>query len=349
MASPEGRIMPIDLRSDTVTKPTPGMREAMARAEVGDDVYGEDPTVNALQERVADLLGKEAALFVPSGTMANQVSLGVLTRPGDEIVCDQGAHCISFESGALAALWGVQARTVAAQRGILEPAAVEAAIRPVADVYPRTRVIEVENTHNRGGGAVYPLERVRALGALARARGLHLYLDGARLMNACAASGHRPADYAAEATLASVCLSKGLGAPAGSLVCGPRELVAEARRLRKRLGGGMRQAGVLAAAGMWALDHHVARLPEDHENARRLAAGLVALGASLPFPVETNLVFASLGRPAAGLVPRLAREGVLANPEGSHPDLLRFVTHLDVSRADVDAALSAVARVLAAP
>src|SRR5512133_3631188 len=160
----------IDLRSDTVTKPTPAMREAMARAEVGDDVYGEDPSVNALQERVASLLGKEAALFVPSGTMANQVALGVLTRPGDEIVCDAGAHCISFESGALAALWGVQARTVAAERGLLEPAAVEAMIRPVAYVYPRTRVVEVENTHNRGGGAVYPLERVRAIGEVARRR-----------------------------------------------------------------------------------------------------------------------------------------------------------------------------------
>jgi threonine aldolase len=190
---------------------------------------------------------------------------------------------------------------------------------------------------------------VRALGALARARGLHLYLDGARLLNACAASGHLPAEYAAEATLASLCLSKGLGAPAGSLVCGPRELVAEARRLRKRLGGGMRQAGVLAAAGLWALDHHVERLPEDHRNARHLAAGLAALGATLPFPVETNLVFASLGRPAAELLPRLAREGVLAGAEGTRPDLLRFVAHLDVSRADVDAALAAVARALSGP
>jgi threonine aldolase len=339
--------MAIDLRSDTVTRPTPGMREAMARAEVGDDVYGEDPTVNLLQERVAALLGKEAGLFVPSGTMANQVSLGVLTRPGDEIVCDAGAHCISFESGALAALWGVQARTVAAERGLLEPAAVEAAIRPVHDVYPRTRVIEVENTHNRGGGAVYPLERIAALGALARRRGLHLYLDGARLMNACAASGVAPAAFAAHATVASICLSKGLGAPAGSVVCGPRDLVAEARRLRKRLGGGMRQAGVLAAAGVWALDHHVARLPEDHENARRLAEGLVALGATLPFPVETNLVFASLGRPAADLAPRLAAAGVLANPEGSRPDLLRFVTHLDVSRGDIDEAIRRIGQVLA--
>jgi len=340
----------IDLRSDTVTKPTPAMREAMARAEVGDDVYGEDPTVNRLQERIAALLGKEAGLFVPSGTMANQVSLGVLTRPGDEIVCDAGAHCISFESGALAALWGVQARTVAAERGLLDAASVEAMIRPVHDVYPRTRVVEVENTHNRGGGAVYPLERVNALAELARRRGLSLYLDGARLWNACAASGHRPAEYAAGATLASVCLSKGLGAPAGSVVCGPKDLVADARRLRKRLGGGMRQAGVLAAAGLFALDHHVARLPEDHANARRLSELLCEIpGASAMFPVETNLVFVGFaGRSAADLSARLAREGVLANPEGSRPDVLRFVTHLDVSRADVEEAARRAARAVAA-
>jgi threonine aldolase len=340
----------IDLRSDTVTKPTPAMREAMARAEVGDDVYGEDPSVNALQERVAALLGKEAALFVPSGTMANQVALGVLTRPGDEIVCDAGAHCISFESGALAALWGVQARTVAAERGLLDASAVEALIRPAGDHYPRTRVVEIENTHNRGGGAVYPEARVQAIAEVAHRRGLHLFMDGARLWHACAATGTGPAAYARHATLASVCLSKGLGAPAGSVLCGPKELIADARRLRKRLGGAMRQAGVLAAAGLHALDHHVARLPEDHENARRLAEGLAALpGASILFPVETNLVFAAFpGRSATELSQRLAREGVLANAEGSRPDVLRLVTHLDVSRADVDEALVRAARALAA-
>src|SRR5512133_1114576 len=336
----------IDLRSDTVTKPTPAMREAMACAEVGDDVYGEDPTVNRLQERVAALLGKEAGLFVPSGTMANQVSLGVLTRPGDEIVCDAGAHCISFESGALAALWGVQARTVAAERGLLDPAAVEALIRPVHDVYPRTRLIELENTHTRGGGAVYPEERVRAIAEVARRHGLHLYMDGARLWHACAATGLAPAAYARHATLASVCLSKGLGAPAGSVVCGPKDLVAEARRLRKRLGGGMRQAGLLAAAGLHALRHHRARLPEDHANARRLADGLLAFpGASLLFPVETNLVFVAFaGRSAADISSALAREGVLANPEGSRADVVRFVTHLDVSQADIDEAVRRAAR-----
>jgi threonine aldolase len=323
------------------------MREAMARAEVGDDVYGEDPTVNLLQEEVAALLGKEAALFVPSGTMANQVALGALTRPGDEIVCDAGAHCLSFESGALAALWGVQARTIVAERGLLDAAAAEAAIRPVHDVYPRTRVLEIENTHNRGGGAVYPLDRIRALGELARRRGLHVHLDGARLWNACAATGIDAAEYARDATTVSVCLSKGLGAPAGSLVAGPRDLIADARRLRKRLGGGMRQAGILAAAGRYALQHHRERLAEDHANARRLADGLTAMGGLLPFPVETNLVFVAFtGRSAAELSARLAGAGVLANPEGSRPDLLRLVTHLDVSRADVDEALERISRAL---
>jgi threonine aldolase len=326
------------------------MREAMAKAEVGDDVYGEDPTVNRLQERVAALLGKEAAVFVPSGTMANQVALGTLTRPGDEIICDAGAHCISFESGALAALWGVQARTIPAERGLLDPAAIEAMIRPPMDVFPRTRLVEIENTHNRGGGAVYSLERVRAIAEVARRRGLHLYLDGARLWNASAASGTPPDAFAREATLVSVCLSKGLGTPAGSLVCGPKDLVADARRLRKRLGGAMRQSGILAAAGLYALDHHLARLPEDHENARRLAEGLGALpGASVVFPVETNLVFVAFaGRSGAEISRRLAKEGVLANPEGSRPDTLRFLTHLDVSRADVDEAVRRAARALAA-
>jgi threonine aldolase len=339
----------IDLRSDTVTKPTPAMREAMARAEVGDDVYGEDPTVNRLQERVAALLGKEAAVFVPSGTMANQIALGALTRPGDEIVCDAGAHCISFESGALAALWGVQARTIAAERGLLDPASIEAMIRPVHDVYPRTRVVEIENTHNRGGGAVYPLDRVAAIAEVASRRGLHLHLDGARLWNACAATGLAPEAYARHATTVSVCFSKGLGAPAGSLVAGPRDVVADARRLRKRLGGGMRQAGVLAAAAIHGLEHHLARLPEDHENARRLGDGLAALGATIVLPVETNLLFVAFaGRLAADVSQRLAKEGVLANPEGSRPDVLRFVTHLDVSRADVEEALRRAARAIAA-
>ncbi len=335
----------IDFRSDTVTRPTPGMREAMARAEVGDDVYGEDPTVNLLQERVADLLGKEAALFVASGTMANQVALGVLTRPGDEVICDEGAHPVNFEGGAMPALWGIQPRTLKGERGLLDPAEVEALIRPESEHFPRSRVIEIENTHNRGGGSVYPVERVEALAEVATRRGLSLYLDGARLMNAVVASGVAARRFAAGAALASICLSKGLGAPVGSVLAGPRDLIREARRLRKRLGGAMRQAGVLAAAGVYALDHNVARLAEDHENARVLAAALSALpGVRVPHPVETNLVFASFaGRSATTLVARFREAGVLANPEGSKPDLVRFVTHLDVSSADVAEAMRRIA------
>ncbi|HSM93539.1 MAG TPA: GntG family PLP-dependent aldolase [Anaeromyxobacteraceae bacterium] len=335
---------PIDLRSDTVTRPSPGMREAMARAEVGDDVYGEDPTVSALQERVAGLLGKEAALFVPSGTMSNQVALGALTRPGDEVLCDANAHVAGFEAGALAALWGVQPRTLPAERGLLDPAAVDAAIRAPAEHYPSPTVLEVENTHNRGGGAVYPLARLRDLAEVALRHGLSVHMDGARLWNACAASGVAPADFAAHATTVSVCLSKGLGAPIGSVLAGPRDVIADARRLRRRLGGGMRQVGILAAAGLYALDRNVDRLPEDHENARLLAERLAALpGVSILFPVETNLVFAAFaGRSARDLSRALAADGVLANPEGSRPDALRFVTHLDVTRADV---LEAAARI----
>jgi threonine aldolase len=311
-------------------------------------VYGEDPTVNLLQERVADLLGKEAALFVASGTMANQVALGVLTRPGDEVICDEGAHPVNFEGGAMPALWGIQPRTLRGDRGLLDPVAVEAAIRLASEHFPRSRVLEIENTHNRGGGSVYPLERVRALAEVARRRGLDLYLDGARLLNAVVASGTPARDFAEGATLASLCLSKGLGAPVGSLLAGDRDRIREARRLRKRLGGAMRQAGVLAAAGLWALDHNVARLAEDHENARTLAAALSAIpGVTIPHVVETNLVFAAFaGKSAVDLVARLRAEGVLSNPEGSRPDVVRFVTHCDVSRDGVREAARRVASVV---
>ena len=327
----------IDLRSDTVTLPSQAMREAMARAPLGDDVYGEDPSVNRLQERCADLLGKEAALFVASGTMANQVTLGVLTRPGDEVICDQGSHPVNFEGGAMPALWGIQPRTLQGDRGILDPVEVEAAIRPDSEHFPRSRVLEIENTHNRGGGAVYPLDRVRALAEVARRRGLDLYLDGARLLNAVVASGVPARDYAEGASLVSLCFSKGLGAPVGSILAGDRDRIREARRLRKRLGGAMRQSGVLAAAASFALDHNVARLAEDHENARAMAVALSSIpGVVVPHPVETNLLFVSFGgRSAVDLVGRFREAGVLANPEGSQPDLVRFVTHLDVSRDDV--------------
>jgi len=340
----------IDLRSDTVTRPTPAMREAMARAEVGDDVYGEDPTVTRLEERSADLLGKEAALFVPSGTMANQIALGVLARGGDEVICEAGAHCFAFEGGGLAALWGIQARTILGDRGVLDPVAVEAAIRPDDPHYPRTRAVAIENTHNRGGGKAWPLAAVRAVGEVAARRGLELYMDGARLLNAVVATGTSARDYAAPATLASMCFSKGLGAPVGSVLAGPRPLIQEGRRLRKRLGGGMRQAGILAAAGLFALEHHVARLAEDHAHAVRLGELLSQLpGARLRFPVETNLLFVAFeGRSAADLSARFREAGVLCNPEGSRPELVRFVTHLDVSASDIEEAARRVAAVVGA-
>lgn len=340
---------PIDLRSDTVTRPSQPMREAMARAEVGDDCFGEDPTVNRLQETVAALLGKEAALYLPSGTMSNQVAIGALTRPGDEVICDANAHLAGFEVGGLAALWGVQPRTLPSLRGLLDPVAVEGAIRGQVEHYPRTRVIEVENTHNRGGGAVYPLDLLRALAEVAKRHGLALHMDGARLWNACAASGHAPAEYAAHATTVSVCLSKGLGAPVGSVLAGPRDVIADARRLRRRLGGGMRQAGVLAAAGLYALEHHRARLSDDHANALLLSERLARIpGATLLHPVETNLVFVAFaGRQARDVSRALASVGVLANPEGSRPDALRFVTHLDVKLDEILVASERIAAALA--
>jgi threonine aldolase len=314
------------------------MREAMARAEVGDDVFGEDPTVRLLEERVAALLGKQAALFVPSGTMANQIALGTLSRAGEEVICHEAAHLMNFEGGAASALWGVQLRPVSGARGVLAPATVEAAVRPAADWFPRTVAVAIENTHNAAGGTVWTLEEVRAIGRAAAAHGLALYLDGARLLNACAASGTAPQDYAAPATLASLCLSKGLGAPAGSLLAGPAELMKVARRLRKRLGGGMRQAGILAAAGLYALDENVARLGEDHANARRLGDALGALpGWQLASSPETNLVFVRIPGPVPAAVNLLRAAGVLCSPGGQ--DSLRFVTHLDVSREDVEEAI----------
>lgn len=335
---------PIDLRSDTVTRPTPAMREAMARAEVGDDVYGEDPTVRRLEERVAALLGHEAGLFAASGTMANQCAMGALARHGDEVIGEARSHLLEHEGGAVAALWGAQPRALHGERGVLLAADVEAALRPDDPHYPRSRVVAIENTHNAAGGAVWPVERVRDLARLAAARGLALYLDGARLLNAAVAAGQPARAWAEAATMASLCLSKGLGAPAGSVVCGPAALVHEARRVRKRLGGGMRQAGILAAAGLHALDHHVARLADDHARARRLGEALAALpGWTLPYGVETNLVFVRPPRPAAEVVARLRGDGVLAGAAG--PDLVRFATHLDVDDAALEEALRRLERV----
>ncbi len=341
---------PIDLRSDTVTKPTPAMRKAIAEAVVGDDVYGEDPTVNSLQEKVAGLLGKEAALFVPSGTMANQLAIKSHTQPGDEIIIEATSHAYNFEGGATAVLSGVQVYCLPGRRGILDAFQIEGAIRPDDHHFAVTRLVCLENTHNRGGGAVYPLEKVREISSLAKSKGLLLHLDGARLWNACVATGLKPQDYAQWVDSVSVCLSKGLGAPIGSLVAGSRSFIGRVHRFRKMFGGGMRQAGMIAAAGIYALDHHVERLAEDHRNARHLAMGLSEMkGVSIvPEHVETNIVIfdvSDTGRTAFQIKEAMQKEGVLIH--AVNRDQIRLVTHLDVDREDVQKALEAFKKALA--
>ena len=329
----------IDLRSDTVTTPSDGMRRAMYEAEVGDDVYGEDPTVNRLQERIADRLGTEAAIFVPSGTMANQICLHVLTDPGDEVLLERGAHIFNYESGAAGLLSGLQLHPIPGDHGLLRSDQLEAAIRPEMEVFPPTRVVSVENTANQAGGVVYPLDRIEAIAETARAHDLHLHLDGARLWNAAAAHDVPEHAYAGPFDLTWVALSKGLGAPAGSVVAGPEPLIAEARRTRKRFGGGMRQAGILAAAGLYALEHHRPHLSDDHAKARRLAETIDALpkfSAALD-RVETNIViFEVTDGTAASVVETMETEDVLLTPFG--PTTLRATTHRDVSMEDVEEA-----------
>ncbi|RJP20821.1 MAG: low-specificity L-threonine aldolase [Candidatus Abyssobacteria bacterium SURF_5] len=332
----------IDLRSDTVTKPSAAMREAMAAAEVGDDVFGEDPTVNRLQEHAARLLGKEAALFVASGTMANQTSLLAHTRPGDEIVLERGSHILNHEAGALGALAGVQTFVLDGNRGVIEPSQIEQAIRFNDVHFPPTRLVWIENTHNRGGGAVFPLETMRGIREIADAYGLALHMDGARLFNACAASDVPPDEYAKQVDSLSFCLSKGLGAPVGSIIAGSAEFMKRVHRYRKMLGGGMRQVGILAAAGLYALEHNVQRLAEDHRNARRLAEALAAMdGVTVTNePVETNLVFIDISRTNKNALEVMneARElGLLFLPESFTE--LRAVTHLDVSADDIEQAI----------
>jgi threonine aldolase len=342
----------IDLRSDTVTRPTPAMRQAMATAEVGDDVLGEDPTVNLLQELAASLLGKEAGLFMPSGTMANQVAIKTHIRPGDEIIIDSNAHIFYYECAATAVISGGQFRSVTGECGILSPRDVESAVRPPDIHQPPTRLVCLENTHNRGGGSVYPADTLAGIADVARRHGLRVHLDGARLFNASLASGRGPAELARCADSVSVCLSKGLGAPAGSVLCGSAGFIREARRFRKMLGGGMRQVGILAAAGIYAFHHHLDRLAEDHDHARRLAFGLAQVpGIRLdPTRVVTNIVLFDVtetGLGADAVVERFARAGVLMIPFG--PTTVRAVTHLDVSAADIDRALETITCSISAP
>ena len=341
---------PIDLRSDTVTAPSAGMRRAMAEAPVGDDVYGEDPTVNLLQERVAALLGKEAALFVPSGTMANQLCVQTHTAPGDVVLIHEGGHVLNFEGGAAAALASVQLLPLPGLHGLLDPDVVRAALTGsgVEHIAP-TGLVAVENTHNRAGGTVWPVAQLAAVAAVAREAGVPVHLDGARLWNACVASGLRASDYAAHADSVSVCFSKGLGAPIGSMIAGDADFIRRARVQRKRYGGAMRQVGILAAAALWALDHNVARLAEDHASARLLAARFADVaGARVPHPVDTNIVVldvAGRGLTSAQIVAGLRERGVLAS--GIGPTTLRFVTHLDVSAVQVAEAAEIVIAVLA--
>ncbi len=330
---------PVDLRSDTVTRPTAAMRAAMAAAEVGDDVYGEDPTVRELEARVAELLGHESAVFAPSGTMANQLGLRLLVPPGQELLCDDAAHVVRAELGAAAVLAGITTRTWSAPGGRLDAEAAIALARPDAGPYlVSTAALAVENTHNFGGGTVVPIEQLRRLRELADERGLRLHLDGARLFNAHVASGVALADYGRLFDTVSVCLSKGLGAPVGSVLATSASRVAEARVWRKRLGGGMRQAGVLAAAGLHALRHHVARLAEDHARARSLAEVLAGAAPGLldPAAVATNIVVLDLSGHRLD-APTLAR---LAAEQGVRVSVLagrkaRLVTHLDVDDAGV--------------
>jgi threonine aldolase len=342
----------IDLRSDTVTKPTPRMRQVMMEAAVGDDVFGEDPTVNALQEKVARLLDKAAALFVTSGTMANQLAIKAHTQPGDEVIIEASSHAMNFEGGAGAVFSGVQFFGIPGHRGIFDAAQVEAAIRADDVHFPVSRLVVIENTHNRGGGSVFPLAKICELRELASRRGLRMHMDGARLWNACVASGISPAKYAAPFDSVSVCLSKALGCPVGSLVAGSEDFVRRVHRFRKMVGGGTRQAGILASAGIYALDHHLDRPEEDHRKARRLAQGLAVIREIIirPEEVETNIVYFDVspsGRSAYEIALALKQRGILVHPAGS--SLIRSVTHLDLSFADIDEALNGIEEVMARP
>jgi threonine aldolase len=339
----------IDLRSDTVTKPSREMREAMLTAEVGDDVYGEDPTVNRLQERVAEILGKEAALFVPSGVMANQLALKVHTQPGDEAIVESESHIFNYETAGAAFLSNVQLCTVKGNKGILKAEQIAQAIRSAVYYNPKTSLICLENTHNKAGGTIYPLEEIQKIHNLARTRNLALHLDGARLWNASIATGIAPKEYARYFDTVSVCFSKGLGAPVGSALTGTREKIESARKYRKIFGGGMRQVGILAAGVLFALDHNIERLKEDHDKAKWLAKELSNLpGITLDLDsVQTNiLIFNVRGRSESTeeLITKLKTKGVLISEMGI--STLRAVTHLDVSMEQIERASETIKSLL---
>ena len=339
----------IDLRGDTVTKPTPEMRRAMMEAEVGDDVYGEDPTVNRLERRAAEIAGKEAALFVPSGTMGNTIAVKLHTEPGQEVICDSRSHVLDYELAMVAWFSGCVIRAVPTEDGILSWDAVRRRIRPPGPHWAPTGLIEIENTHNMAGGTVYPLATIREICGGAHERGLKVHMDGARVFNAAEALGVAVSEIAAPADTVMFCLSKALGAPVGSMLAGPADLMAKGRLLRKRLGGGMRQAGVLAAAGLIALEESPKRLKEDHANARFLAEGLARIPGiqAEPQKAVTNIVIfdvSGTGLASAEISARLKRRGVLIN--GVNDRLMRAVTHYNVSSAECAQALEALSAVV---
>ena len=338
----------IDLRSDTVTRPSPAMRRAMADAEVGDDVLDGDPTTRRLEERIAELLGTEDALFFPSGTQANQTGIALLTEPGTELLIEANAHLVHYELAGVAALSGVQIRPITTPDGLLTPDLVRAAVRPASPHVPRATALAIENTHNAAGGRVLDAAAVDAVVGAARGAGLPVHLDGARLWNAAAAAGVAPARLARGADTVMVSVSKGLGCPVGSCLGFKKARRARAWEIRKRLGGGMRQSGILAAAALYALDHNLARIAEDHANAKRLAELLSACPAVRPSAPQTNIVMLDLVRErdtSDSVLPRLAQAGVRLVPFG--PRRLRAVTHLDVSRSDVERAARIIVETLA--
>lgn len=333
----------IDLRSDTVTRPTPDMRRAMDEASVGDDVFGEDPTVERLERYVAELLGKEAALYAPSGTMTNQIGVMVNTARADELLLHEASHIFDYEGGAPALLSGVQVRQLPGEGGVVSPRTLRAAVRPENVHFARPALLGLENTHNVAGGRIFPLKDFAAVASEAQSLGLRVHLDGARLFNAAVAAGVSASEWAAHADTVSVCSSKGLGAPVGSMLAGSAETIREARRARKALGGGMRQAGVIAAGSLYAFEHNVERLAEDHARARRLAEGLTEAGYEALSP-ETNIVLVRSESPPAALLDALEREGVLATLRDA--EHIRLCTHLDVSDKSVENAIEAAKRAL---
>jgi threonine aldolase len=336
----------IDLRSDTITRPTPAMRQAMAEAPVGDDVFAEDPTVNLLQQKVADLLGKPAALYVPSGVMSNQIAIKVQTQPGDEVIVEKDSHIFNYETGAPSILSNVQLHVIPGQRGILRAEQLAPSVRPPAYYMPRTALICLENTHNRAGGTIYPIEEIKRIRDFARALGIKLHLDGARLWNASVASGISPREYAQYFDTVSVCFSKGLGAPVGSALVGSEEAIQRARRFRKIIGGGMRQAGIIAAGALYALEHHIDRLKEDHEKARAFA-DRVSRSPILQIDlqsVQTNIVVIDIsktGKSTNEVLEELRSRGALLTD--ANFTSIRAVTHLDVTLEQVSRAAEIVA------